>query len=171
MIALKKTFLSVPIYLLIAAFVGVTLMSPKVQAQSIDPRTKAVLTMAAYGTAGGALLGTASLAFGTKGRAVAIGASLGLYAGLIFGSYIIINHRMQQYPPAGGDYYPDTDQVSPYESGGGWDWFGPGGYWHEAIRADMTSDQMRGSQRFEMWGTGRIDTAPPLFINVFQYNF
>jgi len=85
----------------------------------MDPRGKALGTMALYGTIGGALLGTASLAFGSKGRSVAIGASLGLYAGLIFGGYVVGSHEMmkrkykapQQNPD---QYYPDTDG-SPYE--------------------------------------------------------
>lgn len=88
----------------------------------MDPRVKAMATMAAYGTVGGALLGTASLAFGTEGRAVAVGASLGLYAGLIFGSYVIVSHQLQQNnyydreEPVRQDYYPD-DSYSPYQPG------------------------------------------------------
>lgn len=86
----------------------------------MDPRVKAMATMAAYGTVGGALLGTASLAFGTEGRSVAVGASLGLYAGLIFGSYVIVSHQLQQNnyydreEPVRRDYYPD-DSYSPYQ--------------------------------------------------------
>lgn len=152
-----------------------TAYSPR--AEAIDPRTKAVLTMAAYGTAGGALLGTASLAFGTKGRAVAIGASLGLYAGLIFGSYIVINHRMEQYRPHDPDrnYYPDSDGFGPYESGGGggWgDWFGGGGeYWSPAVHwSDLDSDA-QGLSKYKSWGGQNVDGGPPIFINFFNYQF
>ncbi|MDC0255396.1 hypothetical protein OAK75_10855 [Bacteriovoracales bacterium] len=59
-------------------------------------KAKALGSMAMYGTIGGALLGTASLAFGTTARAIAQGASLGLYAGLIFGSYVVLSHRFQR---------------------------------------------------------------------------
>ncbi|GAB4019482.1 MAG: hypothetical protein Fur0010_21480 [Bdellovibrio sp.] len=90
----------------------------------MDPRMKALGSMALYGTVGGALLGTASLAFGTSGRSVAIGASLGLYAGLIFGSYVVISHAMrknrQMNPQPQENYYPDT--TSPYEENHGEDY-------------------------------------------------
>jgi hypothetical protein len=80
---------------------------------SLDPRIKALGTMALYGTAGGALLGTASLAFGSGGRSVAKGASLGLYAGIVFGSYVVISHALKQRrmnnPKRDGDYYPDSE--------------------------------------------------------------
>ncbi len=77
--------------------------------------------MAGYGVVGGALLGTASLAFGTGGRSIAKGASLGLYAGLIFGGYVLFNYEMKKrgynqetkenyYPESSGEY--DNDQTS-----------------------------------------------------------
>lgn len=161
---------------LVFAFVllGVSVYSPP--AKAIDPRTKAVLTMAAYGTGGGALLGTASLAFGTKGRAVAIGASLGLYAGLIFGSYIVINHRMEQYRghEPRDNYYPDADGFSPYEGGGGgWgDWFGGGdGYWSPAVHwSDLDSDA-QGLSKYQSWGGLNVESAPPVYFNLFNYQF
>ncbi|MDD0852679.1 hypothetical protein HBN50_06205 [Halobacteriovorax sp. GB3] len=83
----------------------------------VDPKLKALGAMAAYGTVGGALLGTASLAFGTKGRSVAIGASLGLYAGLLFGGYVVITHAVKKSRfRQGGDYYPSSPLNSPYEN-------------------------------------------------------
>ncbi|OUR94880.1 hypothetical protein A9Q84_17380 [Halobacteriovorax marinus] len=90
-------------------------------ASATDGRVKALGTMALYGTAGGALLGAASLAFGTSGRAVAQGASLGLYAGIVFGTYVVVSHSLKQRryrspepaPPA-ENYYPD-DGASPYQ--------------------------------------------------------
>lgn len=83
----------------------------------MDPKAKAVGTMALYGTVGGTLLGAASLAFGAKGRSVAIGASLGLYAGLIFGGYVVGTHTLKSkgyFDKKPDDYYPDTE-ASPYE--------------------------------------------------------
>lgn len=84
------------------------------QAQ-MDSRIKALGTMALYGTVGGALLGTASLAFGTSGRAPAVGASVGLYAGILFGTYVVASHYYKRnYRPAPQEnYYPEA--TSPYE--------------------------------------------------------
>ncbi|MBC7714990.1 MAG: hypothetical protein H7177_16710 [Rhizobacter sp.] len=81
-----------------------------------DPKLKMMATMAGYGVVGGALLGTATLAFGAGGRSIAKGASLGLYAGLIFGGYIIFNYEMKKrgYQESKGDYYPESN--SPYEN-------------------------------------------------------
>jgi len=108
--------------LLILCFSLTVMMMPMQKAHAeMDARMKALSSMALYGTVGGALLGTASLAFGTSGRSIAIGASLGLYAGIIFGSYIVISHAMrksrQMNPQPQDNYYPDT--TSPYEDGNG----------------------------------------------------
>jgi len=62
----------------------------------LNPKTKAFLLMTAYGTVGGFLLGSASLAFDTPGRAPFVGASLGLYAGLAFGSYVLVSHYVEK---------------------------------------------------------------------------
>lgn len=87
----------------------------------MSPKVKAVGAMALYGTVGGALLGTASLAFGTKARSIAKGASLGLYAGLLFGAYVVAGHSLKNFNyddyPQDDEYYPDTS-TSPYEGGG-----------------------------------------------------
>lgn len=76
--------------------------------------------MSGYGIVGGALLGAASMAFGTSGRAIAKGASLGLYGGLIFGSYVILSYEMKKRgfnEQPHDDYYPDGR--SPYEDNQG----------------------------------------------------
>lgn len=101
--------------LITATFVCFTLLFSSITHAALDPKIKMVATMAGYGVVGGALLGTATLAFGAGGRSVAKGASLGLYAGLIFGSYIIINYEMKKrgYGNDKGDYYPE---VGPYEN-------------------------------------------------------
>lgn len=80
----------------------------------LNPKTKAFLLMTAYGTVGGFLLGSASLAFDTPGRSPFVGASLGLYAGLAFGTYVLVSHYVekdrklnpQKYldEPSSGDY-------------------------------------------------------------------
>jgi hypothetical protein len=76
----------------------------------MTPKLKAFLIVSAYGTALGALLGVASLAFDAKERAIAQGASLGLYAGIIFGIYIVTQHGKKNQP-APGTY---QDSVTPY---------------------------------------------------------
>lgn len=85
-------------------------------AMALDPKLKIISSMAGYGVVGGALLGAASMAFGTGGRSIAKGASIGLYGGLIFGTYVILSYEMKkrgynQQPRE--DYYPDSR--SPYE--------------------------------------------------------
>lgn len=75
-----------------------------------DSKLKVVGTMSAYGVVGGALLGTASMAFGSDSRSIAKGASLGLYAGLIFGSYVILSYEMKKrgFSESREDFYPDS---------------------------------------------------------------
>ena len=75
---------------------------------ALPPKAKAFLVMCAYGTVGGALLGFASLAFQNNNRAIAQGASLGLYAGMIFGGYVLASHKkpgeLEEYPPGQDPY-------------------------------------------------------------------
>lgn len=78
-------------------------------ASDSSAKAKAFLQVAGYGTAGGALLGLASMAFGGSSRSVAQGASLGLYAGILFGTYILYTHSY----PSGGK----IDDSSPYDDG------------------------------------------------------
>ena len=103
--------------LITATFVCFTLLFSSVSHAAINPKLKMVGTMAGYGVVGGALLGTASMAFGSGGRSIAKGASLGLYAGIIFGSYIILNYEMKKRGfgnDSKGDYYPESS--GPYEN-------------------------------------------------------
>ena len=98
---------------------------PKAQAQAqdagLDPRIKALALMAVYGTTGGLLLGTAALAFDAPGRSPFVGASVGLYVGLLFGSYVVITYAIRKHQlenpgqPQDENYYPETPD-SPYES-------------------------------------------------------
>ncbi len=93
-------------------FLLFTLITPYQRAHALNAKGKAFLVICTYGTVGGALLGFASMAFGTNSRAIAQGASLGLYAGIAFGSYVVTSHRKpgdelmddpnyQQQPPPG----------------------------------------------------------------------
>lgn len=101
--------------LLIPLFVTLLLVSSiHNNAYALNPKVKVLLSTGAYGMIGGSLLGAATLAFGTSGRTVAQGASIGLWTGLLFGSYIILSHmavenRAQEAVPYAGD--------SPYETG------------------------------------------------------
>ena len=94
-----------------------TLVVP--EAQALNPKVRVIFSTGVYGTLGGALLGSASLAFGTDGRTVAQGASIGLYLGLLFGSYVVLAHmaKKNKWGENTDDYYPDAP--SPYENGGG----------------------------------------------------
>ncbi len=79
-------------------------------AAEMDQKAKVFLTTTAYGTAAGALLGITSLAFKYKPRRVAQGASLGLYAGILFGIYVIYthDHYIGPRPSDNENYYPDS---------------------------------------------------------------
>ena len=65
-------------------FLLITLSLQARETEEIDPRFKVVGTMVVYGTAGGFLLGLASMAFQDNSRNIARGTSLGLYTGLFF---------------------------------------------------------------------------------------
>lgn len=80
---------------------------------AMNPKAKAMIAVSAYGATGGALLGFASMAFGAPSRTIFKGASLGLYAGILFGAYILASHAYAQ--PMENAY---EDAESPYESDG-----------------------------------------------------
>lgn len=101
--------------LLISIMLSFTLLFSS-SAMALDPKLKILGTMSTYGVVGGALLGAATMAFGSSGRAIAKGASLGLYGGLIFGTYVILSYEMKKRgfnDQPREDYYPDSS--SPYE--------------------------------------------------------
>lgn len=170
------------IILILGLLISASFYSPKVQA--IDTKVKAILTMAAYGTVGGALLGTASLAFDTKGRSPFIGASLGLYAGLIFGSYVVVSHRLKKYrdenPQPQQNYYPDSN--SPYEAGsdGGFgSWFGGGEeevvedpqYWNPTLNLENLGPTLDSHSRINGWGRSVNRHRPVFYLNLMNYQF
>ena len=100
---MKRTF-----SLLLLAFFISSFVKPEVARAQMPAKARAFLTIVGYGTAGGALLGTASLAFGQSTRAIAQGASIGLYTGILFGAYVLISHHNKRY----GSY---DDNSSPYK--------------------------------------------------------
>lgn len=97
------------------------------EAHALDPKVKAFALVSGYGAAGGALLGLASMAFGEEAIAIARGASLGLYAGMLFGGYVILSHHYKKKYPD-NEYYHDPatpyqpqQMQSPYGGGSGYD--------------------------------------------------
>ena len=84
-----------------------------IQSFAMDPKLKILAESAGYGTVAGALLGTATLAFDGEGRNIAKGASLGLYAGIIFGAYVITSYEMKKRGWGQGkdeEYYPSSGE-------------------------------------------------------------
>lgn len=159
---------------LIVLFI-LTFTSKEVKAE-IPPKAKAFLIVTGYGVGAGALLGFASMAFGTSPRAIAQGASLGLYGGIIFGAYILSSHESAKYPDSYQEY--DPYQNVPYS---------PYGY----PAAPQPQPQMQeppkpsgggffdSSNRVldihEKWATfeqkkGEVNT-PPIYVNFFEALF
>lgn len=112
---MKKLVLSV---LIIFCF-----LVPQKNAHALDAKGKAFLVICTYGTVGGALLGFATMAFGTNSRAIAQGASLGLYAGIAFGSYVVSSHRKT----GAGDQMAPAPQYNPSAPPPGQGFGAPGG--------------------------------------------
>ncbi len=115
---MKRLFLSCVLifsFLLTSSFAHAQAQS----VSSLDPKTKAFLIICGYGTVGGALLGLASMAFGQESRAIAQGASLGLYAGILFGAYVIYTHNQDSRPLSEdpSSPLPYDDSFVPYNDG------------------------------------------------------
>lgn len=150
---MKKLILSLT---LIFAF-----MLPAKQAQAIDPKTKAFLIVCAYGTVGGALLGFASMAFGTNSRAIAQGASLGLYSGIIFGTYVLTSYNPNAPSP---EYeYPEYDSAP------------RGGFGGFGVPADEEFANPRRDLEFQrdvrIFGNKKGGHLPPLYLNLVNFQF
>lgn len=130
----------------------------KAQAE-LPPKVKVLLLTSTYGTVAGALLGTASLAFKAKGRAVAQGASLGLYAGIIFGTYVIVSHGKKNEPVYEQAPVQDINNDSPYGGGGGGsdDYYGGGIF--DGNKERLLTQNQKGSQ------------LPPLYLNLANFTF
>lgn len=156
--------------LVIISFVS---LSPK--AYAIPPKAKAFMVVTAYGTVGGALLGFATLAYGASSRAIAQGASLGLYAGIIFGSYVLATHksadeRMQEYE----QQYSNPQTPPPAQNTGGWGAPAPaeeapsgGGFFDFPQRG--LEIQQNYNQNFKS-NRGKL-SSPPLYFNLLHVNF
>ena len=163
--------------LFLALSITLAVVKPQTAHAEMPAKAKAFLTIAGYGTAGGALLGLATMAFGNSSRAVAQGASLGLYAGLLFGGYVLLAHHQKQVGTYEDDKSPYQQSSDIYGEGyqsdeGGDESDGPtsgrGGFFdrfqvmqEHVHRQSFTfqSEKRKGGQ------------LPPLQMNLFQYNF
>lgn len=145
----------------------------KAQAQ-LPPKAKAFLTIVGYGTAGGAILGAASTAFGTSSRAISQGASLGLYAGVLFGTYVMVSHHNKRYGSyddnsspyrEGTDIY--SDEYKDDEGGASGEEKTRGGFFD---RFEVMQEKFH-NQSFSLGIKKRGGQMPPLQLNLLQYNF
>ena len=98
------------------------MLKTEARSQETGSMVTIILTVTGYGAGAGALVGLASLAFGSEIKAVAQGASLGLYLGLLFGSYIVISHHYQfpgeQRQMMGGPYSREFASIGQREFAG-----------------------------------------------------
>lgn len=143
------------------------MIKPNEARAEIPVKTKAFLTIVGYGAAGGAILGAASLAFGGSSRNIAQGASLGLYAGILFGTYVLVSHHQKRY----GSY---DDSSSPYQEAN--DIYSDeyrddeGGSSSDSSGRDGFFDRFQVMQE-KFGGKKRGSQMPPLQINLLQYHF
>lgn len=152
-----------------------TLLRPQNAHAEIPVKAKAFLTIVGYGAAGGALLGVASLAFGTSSRAIAQGASLGLYAGILFGSYVLFAHHQKRYGSYDDDSSPYGQSNDVYgdgyqqDEGGSDEGGGSRGGFFDRIQ---TLQEHVHNQSFTFQSEKRRGgQLPPLHLNLIQYNF
>ncbi len=155
-----------------AMIVMATLTRPLPAQAAMPAKARAVLTIIGYGTAGGALLGTASLAFGTSTRAVAQGASIGLYAGILFGAYVIFSagrnkqgtYDDSNYDQATDVYGEDYDA----QEGGGEEGRDPQGSFN---RFSILQEGLHGQAFTGDSQKVRGSSLPPLTVNIINFNF
>lgn len=160
---------------------ALSVLPMRAQAQDsggLPPKARAFLMVTAYGAGSGALLGLASMAFGTSTRAVAQGASLGLYAGIIFGTYIIVSHNNRTAQPSYDNSTPYQDGQDDYGDYGDEDGGQPapsgGGFFDSSIRnprsgAQVAMNEVAAYRSFETKkGSSNL---PPLQMTFFRYSF
>jgi len=139
----------------------------------MDPRAKALGSMALYGTIGGTLLGIAAQAFDVEdsfGRSMAKGASLGLYTGLLFGSYVVISHYYRSKvltdppPDDGGDNYYPEEGGSPYEV--------DGGQANQRWNANWEMEDLRINDfKLKSIQQGALRVSPIFYLNLLNFQF
>jgi hypothetical protein len=161
------------IFSLILVIFTLLVLKPQNARAEMPVKAKAFLTICGYGVAGGALLGAASTAFGTSTRAIAQGASLGLYAGILFGTYVLVSHHQKRsgsyddnsspYKESSDIYGDDYQSDEGGEDGGG----KRDGFFN---RFEMLQEKFH-AQAFSLGDKKRGSGLPPLHLNIIQYNF
>ncbi len=149
---------------------------PQEARAEVPAKAKAFLTICGYGAAGGALLGLATMAFGNSTRAVTQGASLGLYAGIIFGTYVLVSHHQKQvgsYDDDGSPYQQSTDIYGEgYDSGEGGSSDSNGGSNGGFFDRFRQLQEHVQTQSFTVDSVKRKGPSlPPIHFNILQYNF
>ncbi|RLA64161.1 MAG: hypothetical protein DRQ88_11490 [Epsilonproteobacteria bacterium] len=145
---------------ILALMFSFVLITPT-HAVTLERSFKTFGTSALWGTLGGALLGAASMAFGTNASTVAKGASLGLYAGLLYGGYLLVDYGMAGSAP---------EIKGKYQSPGG-----GGGY--QTYNPDEYDDLYLGNRwkpGIGGWKRSKKSTEEnglKVFFNLFQTNF
>ncbi len=159
---------------LVLSFVSALLTPNRAQAD-VPAKAKAFLTITGYGAAGGALLGLASMAFGTTSRTVAQGASLGLYAGILFGTYVLVSHHNRQYGSYDDSSSPYTESTDVYgdeynsnEGGSDSSQNSRGGFFD---RIEVIEQQMNNRAFSAQSDKKRGGNLPPLKVNILSLEF
>ena len=154
--------------LILVLVVTLTVIGARDARADVPVKAKAFLTIVGYGAGGGALLGAASTAFGTSSRAIAQGASLGLYAGIIFGTDVLVSHHNKR----DGNY---DDQNTPYQKSN--DIYGDE-YNQDEGGAGTPADEGQSGGFFnrmqslnDKFRTQKSGGLPPLQINVLNLSF
>lgn len=161
--------------ILIVVIFTLSLLSPQKAQAEMPAKAKAFLTIVGYGTAGGAILGAATMAFGNSTRAIAQGASLGLYAGILFGSYVLISHHQKRYGQYDSDSTPYQDSRDVYgddyqsDEGGSDDTKGSSSGFFD--RFQVMQEQFHGQAFTFDSQKKKGGQLPPLQINLIQYHF
>lgn len=152
---------------------------PTEKAHALNAKGKAFLVICTYGTVGGALLGFASMAFGTNSRAIAQGASLGLYAGIAFGAYVINSHGQQgaagyeeEQPYIDPQQGPPPGYGQPPLDNGGFGAPPPqedtGGFFGGSRALEVNQDLMYNYRLKNQNGRG---VTLPIYVNLLQASF
>lgn len=97
-------------------------MSLAAPAHALDKRLKLMFKTAAYGAAGGLVIGGATAAMGIgDARNMFMGASSGMYAGILLAAYIIATPPDHDDQPAPNPYSPKKPTNSSDWKDGEWD--------------------------------------------------
>jgi hypothetical protein len=164
--------------LIICIFIFTAVLLPYNKAQALDPKGRAFMIMCTYGTVGGALLGFASLAFGSSSRAIAQGASLGLYAGIAFGAFVVTSHGRQNEPdtyedqpgpPRGFDQPPGGGFGDNQGGFGGEQEEDSGGFFGANNRSLQIHEDI--NLNYKMKNKKNRDFSLPVYFNLVDYRF